>query len=117
MLVLFRRIYLVSGVQHDERAWSRLAPGRLFGMGLVFLKFFYLLKEETNGEISTWAHRLPNCKVILAEVVEPFCCCALPDVMGLSLALLGPGGALLSAGCTIRTFHAVMLVSLAMCSY
>ncbi|CAL8175529.1 unnamed protein product [Prunus armeniaca] len=54
-LLLWRGLVAgVGEVQHGKQAWPRLAPGRLLGMGLVFLKFFYLLEEETNGEISTW---------------------------------------------------------------
>ncbi|CAL2278053.1 unnamed protein product [Prunus armeniaca] len=33
-------------VQHGEQAWPRLAPGRLLGMGLVFLKFFIFWKRR-----------------------------------------------------------------------
>ncbi|CAL8175530.1 unnamed protein product [Prunus armeniaca] len=109
---------LVHGVQHGERAWPRLAPGRLLGMGLVFLKFFLSFgRGDKWRDQHLGAHRLPNDKVILAEVVEPFYRCALSDVIGHSLAFLGPGGALFSTGCTVRTFREVMLVSLAMCSY
>ncbi|CAL8175531.1 unnamed protein product [Prunus armeniaca] len=103
---------LVHGVQHGERAWPRLAPGRLLGMGLVFLKFFLSFgRGDKWRDQHLGAHRLPNDKVILAEVVEPFYRCALSDVIGHSLAFLGPGGALFSTGCTVRTFREVMLVA------
>ncbi|CAL8175532.1 unnamed protein product [Prunus armeniaca] len=97
---------LVHGVQHGERAWPRLAPGRLLGMGLVFLKFFLSFgRGDKWRDQHLGAHRLPNDKVILAEVVEPFYRCALSDVIGHSLAFLGPGGALFSTGCTVRTWQ------------
>ncbi|CAL2278068.1 unnamed protein product [Prunus armeniaca] len=85
---------LVHGVQHGEWAWPRLAPGWLLGMGLVFLKFFFIFwKRRQMVRSALGSSSSAKRQGDLGR-----------DVIGLSLAFLGPGGALLSAVVPLERF-------------